>query len=546
MKHDAIMRRACRNVIQNVMRITGMDETDNVDFRGDYGIAKHPGGSMGTQGKNQTYPHDGRIIVNAKETYRESEVINSAVREPDAQPIFLDQSLGIVIKPVYSATDVELSFTFRAKTKTEAQNWRDDIKVRMADNRQQHLHELEYHFPVPVWCSMFLKHVHTLREAQGGYGQSLGEYLKEAYTKRAYLAGTQDGDLKKTLLVIGEHQIGVQGWFDFQDVPEEDKVGDGGPAWNISFTYRFNYKKPVEINAQYPLVIHNQLIDAMYIPNPQEIRDPDKVSNYRGSYKFALDTFDYEARTAPRPNGGIMIPEFDEWIPDAVPNYTTSLITWMTFPQPADLQLVFSEEDVLTTGFDPSILAYMRRQGQKLVKRGQAAIHFCLYRDNDPIADGDLVVTVTERGFEIRTKSVPDIRLRYHMRMSFCTSYALYTEEALEELHQDGYATLRMFQTVVNKLDVETAQKEHMTDGTLSVPYIKWFFKFLRNQQIGYHEDQGGGKWGDNLNNDVVDDPTWLDNNSFFGTMDRPYVEILTILVGRRGDKDASSFTSQS
>lgn len=537
--NDSVSRRVYKSVIDNVIRITGMD-VDRVELRGDLAVATQPGGELGDKGKSNRYQHEGRVIVTGRETYRDSEVINAATRHPDAQPIFEDQTLGIHIKPIYSYTDVELVFLYRAKSKQEAMVWRDDIKIRLADNRQQHLHELEYHYPVPAWCSVFLKEVYEKREAVGGYGDTLGDYLRNHYTKRATVVVAQDGDLKKSLLVIAEKQIGVQGWFDFIEPVEEEKNEDG-PTYNIQFSYKFNYKKPLEVNAQYPLVIHNQLIDAKFIPKPFH-EDPDKKLSYRGDFKFALDTFDYAVRQPARPIGGIMIPDFDEWIPEQVPNYTTTFISWMTVIEPKDLQLFFGEQDVLDTGFHPSILAYMRRNVKNLGRKGQCALYFTLYRDGAPIADGDLEFTLTEKAFTIRSISMPDIRQRYHLRLSFCTNGSLYTEAAMQELHTDGMTTLRMFHTVVNKLDVEAAQAEYMTEeGELSIPYIKWFFKMMRDQHTGWvpGSDGSGGH-----NNDRIDDKTWLENDiTFHGAMDVPYVEILTILAGKRTgvSKDAST-----
>ena len=535
---DPVMRRVAKSVVDRVLEITGINKSTRVELRGNIGEANQPGSELGEEGKTLRFSHDGRVIVTARETFRDSEVINAAVRDADVDPIFQDQAIGVHIKPVFSYTDVELNFTYRAKSKQEAFIWRDDIKIRLADNRQQHLHELEYHYPVPPWCSLLLKEVHTLRENVAGYGDSLGEYLRAFYTKRATVVTTLDGSADKSILVIAEKQIGVQGWFDFIEPIEEEK-NDDGPSYNIQFTYKFNYKKPVEVNIQYPLTVHSQLISPKFIPKAYS-EDPDKKLSYKGMFKWSLDTFDYEVRRPQKMLGGIMIPDFDEWIPTLIPNYTTSFINWMTMPAEGDWNLLFSEEDIINTGFDDSILAYMKRQGNRLVKLGQCALHFCLYRDDLYIADGDLEVIQKPRAFDIRTLSVPDQRRNYHMRLSFCTNIDLYTDDALFDMSKDGMTTLRIFQTVVNRLDVEDAQKNHISeDGELSIEYIKRFFAMLRWQRTGYHANAGigggstgTGSYASNNNNPIVDGGGWLDDNSLLGVLDQPYVEILTILAG--------------
>lgn len=541
--HDTVTRRVAKSVIDNVIRIARMD-VERVEIRGESQQAAQPGTELGDTKLFNRFQHDGRVIVTLRETYVESEVINAEVRHPYAQPIFADPMLGIHIKPIYSNTEMELNFTYRAKSKSEANVWRDDIKVRMADNRQSHLHEADYFFAVPNFCSELLIHMHELREKQAGYGESLGEYLQRYYTKRARVLTNQSGNDKVSLLTIAEKQLGIQGWFDF-DTPIEEEKQEDGPSYLIQFNYKFSYLKPVELNVLYPQVVHNQLISPDYLVVKPKEEDPMRLPTYKSDYRFALDHFDYLARIPRKPIGGIHIPDYDEWIPKGVTPYTTSLINWMVVFEAKDMNLCFNQEDVLNTGFLPEFIEWMRGEGNKMVKQGQSPIHFCLYRDDQYIVDGDLEIVVTDQAFEIRTKTPCDLRQRYHLRMGFCTELAKYTEEALMAMHVNGMNTLRLFQSVVNRLDVEDAQLNHMTeDGKLSISYIKRFFGFLRDQRIGSETITQPD--GNNQNNRYPSD-SWFENDDNFGfRMDVPYVMQLTILAGNRNrvNADASSTAS--
>lgn len=534
--YDAVSRRVAKSVITNLLRITRMDEKTRVEIRGDSQTAAQPGSELTDDRLINRLANDARVIVSFRETYSDSEVINAEVRHPYAQPIFADPMIGVHIKPIYSATDMELNFTYRAKSKQEAMIWRDDIKIRMADNRQSHLHEVEYHFPVPNFCAGLLMHIHQLREGVAGYGDTLGQYLKKHYTKRATVLTNQAGDDSNTLLVIAEKQLGVQGWFDF-DLPVEEEKNEDGPSYLIQFNYRFNYHKPVELNVVYPQVVHNQLISPEYLVVKPKEEDPLRLPTYKSDYRFALDHFDLLARIPPKPLGGVSIPDYDEWIPRAVLPYTTSLINWMVVFEPKDLHLILGEQDILNTGLMPEVVQYMRRCGNNLVKLGHAGLHFTLFRDLEPIADGDLEIVVTEQAFEVRCKTPADLRQRYHLRLDFCTELAKYSEEALMDLHDTGLITLRLFQSVVNRLDVEDAVANHMDDqGRLSISYIKRFFGFMREQRYGNPNINGErAEDGQGINNDRHGHDSWYDNDSSFGfRMDRPYVEILTILAGER------------
>lgn len=532
MTYDSVSRRVAKSVIDNVIRICDIDKNTRVEIRGEQQVAAQPGSELGDESVTIRLQQDERVIVTLRETYVDTEVINAEVRHPYAQPIFADPMIGVHIKPIYSNTEMELNFTYRAKSKSEALVWRDDIKVRMADNRQSHLHQVEYHFPVPNFCSKLLSHVYNLREAVAGYGESLGEYLKRYYTKRATVLTNQAGNQDNTLLVIAEKQLGVQGWFDF-DLPVEEEKNEQGPSYLIQFNYKFSYNKPVELNVVYPQVVHNQLLSPEFLTTKPKVEDPLLLPTYKSDYRFALDNFDFLARIPQRPIGGQMVPDYDEWIPASVVPYTTSLITWMIVFEPKDVYLAFNTDDVLAANILPEVLTFMKSHGQRMLRIGQSPFHFALYRDDQPISDGILEYVETPRAFEIRTKTPADLRQRYHLRLGFCTELSLYSEEALMDMHHNGLVTLRIFQSVVNRLDVEDALANHMTaDGKLSISYIKRFFGFMRDQLIGAPVNHGSIGKSTSLNNNRQNDPSWYsDDTSFNRRLDTPYVEILTIIA---------------
>lgn len=528
---DSVSRPVAKSVIDKIIHITSLDKTTRVEIRGEQQKAAQPGTEIGDLNTpDLRLIHDGRVIVSFRETYVDSEVINAEVRHPYAQPIFADPNIGIHIKPIYSATEMELNFTYRAKSKQEAAVWRDDVKVRMADNRQAHLHEADYHFPVPDFCSMLLKHVYELREAQAGYGDKLGDYLQLHYTKRAKVLTTQGGDDRNTLLVIGEKQVGIQGWFDFE-LPIEEEKNESGPSYLVQFNYKFSYHKPVSLNVVYPQIVHNQLIAPDFIVLRERTEDPLALPTYKSDYRFALDHFDLLARIPRKALGGQCIPEYDEWIPDSVRPYTTSLINWMVVFSQKNMVLALDEADIQGANFSEDVMAFMRAQGSKMVTLGQSPFHFGIYRGKEPVADGVLSIKLTPTAFTVETTEPVDLRQSYHMRLSFCTEIEKYTEQALMDLHENGIVALKLFQSVVNRLDVEDAYRNHMTeDGKLSISYIKRFFGWMRHQQYGGVDTPTGTN-----NNNRYPSDTWLDNDDNFGfRMDVPYVEILTIVALKR------------
>lgn len=519
--YESITRRMVHSVVVQIMQRTGLSTKIPIRFYGALGRNYQPGSTIEEdQGEPNQFDTEPVVTVSVTEQYKEDAIINTPVRHQDAQYIFEDRALDILLKPIYSETAVSLEFSYRGRTRADVLRWRDDVKVRAGDGRQANLHELEYQYPVPGYALVVLYHLWSLREAVAGYGETFGEWLRAHMTKQATTLANFNGE--KTLLTIKERQVGVQGWFDFTEPPQEER-GEDGTNWTVNFTYNFTYQKAISTNFLYPLVVHNQLIDDRFY-SQEKPYDPYDRPRYQGDVRFSYDTVAEMYRKPSDPLGGMRFPEFDEWTPECVPNATTSLINWLMQVEQPDPTMLLNLPDMGEWVFDEGFLDFLRQEYPYVSRRGQSFVTFTLFENLLPISEPCLVM---DENLILRSSSPMDLRSVYHLRLGLITDYGLFTQRAIEAMENGGRTTLMLFQCLVNDLDVEYA--ETLLIGGKKVPlwYIEWFFGILRDRITGTAGggiSAGGGGPGAGLTGGYY--------------IDWPLVGILTIIAKRKPDEE--------
>lgn len=440
---DAISKYVSHAVTQDIVAHTGMAADAPIYYRSLSGEITQPDSTVG--GKDaMRLDSDSAIFVSYKESFVGTSVINTPVREQEELLIFADPKLGIRAKPVYSYTAGMLEFSFRFNTRYAAEQWINDIKVRMGDNREYFTHELSFHYPIPKRMLIILKHIHTLRETQSGYGESYDEYMRAHITPAFGSITNQVGGGRTA--VIRQRQIGITGWFEF-DEPEQAEEEDASNVWVSSFTYRFEYQKPVEINLVYPLLVHNQLIDQRLFSTKPLYRIDSR--NYESGVMRAADRIGpTEERLRRRNTGGVMLPEWDEWLPYHVAPSTASVLTAALVLDPSNPLYLFNlESDVDPYGWHPAVLKFFLESELPYInKYGQSILYMQLYENDKPLDDG--VLELTSDGDIYATRPL-SLRNTYHLRLSFVLRWTTLSQGAIDRLSKHPDATWEILDSIV-------------------------------------------------------------------------------------------------
>lgn len=418
--YESITRPVAMTVARQVAELMGWSETINILFLGDIEEAAMPGSTPGASDLPSKFNNNGRIRLEITENAIEDRILATAVYQKEHLPIFVDKDLGIKLHPVYSGTEIVLQFQFRAPNRVLAKRFRDDALIKTAMGRKENLHELTYHYGLPPAYLIMLQQFHSMREAVAGYGEDFSVWVSNHITPRATNLMNLNGTQQQ--LVIGETQICPQGWFDFNAVPEPESKNDETGTWLVNFTYTLQFDKVIGIAAQWPLVIHNQLVDETYrdTPNASGVFvgsiDPDRIERAPSLSRFAFDKFTtlYSSACA-RKYGGVSIPEYDEWEPAIVHPNTVSIANVMLMVDLDDPTAIMDLHELGNYSIQADILAYLASDHTNLTIYGQSAVHLALYVDDYPMVDGTITV---DANLVVRAAQPLNPRSRYHLRIS--------------------------------------------------------------------------------------------------------------------------------
>ena len=462
---ESVLRPIIHEIARDLFQVTGIDPLTTIFFPGDHDRAKQTGSSITPSSEHARMSAGSKLTIDVDENYEMERVLATAVQRPENLFIFRDDAIETSIKPAYSPSDVTINFRFRAVDETSAIRFRDDIKTRVSMGQTERLHSLSYHYLIPKEFLVILEELHRMREAVAGYGDTYEDYFKARVTKRATVLSNLSGE--QTAWAIAETQLRVQGWFTFEGAPEKGEKNSDIDTWQVNFSYRFKYERPVACVMQYPLVVHNQLVGQRFRPSPAD--KVERAENYARSYSLSAQNFGYfekgsginQAVVQP-PWPGIQIPEFDEFIPASVVTSTKRVFTILTTVDPMQPTLLLNLGDLGTRWkIQPGVLAYLLAVRDRLPYPNAAPFLLTLYRDRNIVANNALVV---DANGDVHSTTPLSLRHYYHVRLGLQTNWRTIDTPALDLLREDGETLTRVISSVSPLLNLRP--------GMLSTGYV--------------------------------------------------------------------------
>lgn len=444
----SVTRPVIFEVARAIMAATGIHPNTQIFYPGESEKVLQQGSEMNPDENAELniMPFSERISIEVDELFEEDRMNSTAVHRQETIPIFLDDPLEIMIKPVYASTDYTINFRYRAVDKPGAERWRNEMRARVADERQVHDYSASYSYLIPTAFLAILEELHRMREAVAGYGEDYQTYFGKNSTKRITTIATQSGH--SSALAVAETQSRVNGWFDFSGMPELGSKEDEGDTWTISFSFKFKFDKPIACVMHYPIILHNQIVDQKF--RPSESRSDDdwrtKPVAFSSSTGF-LNHFESgrDVRKL-QSNQGYGIPEFDEFIANAMPRSTLRVVTQLTQIDPANPKLLFNLlTDLEDLEFTPSMAEFLKSESKYMTQPYRSIFQLTLFRNHDIVDDMPIVAT---SNLDLSTVNAMDLRCYYHVRLSIVTDLRLLPTEAIDRARDHGLALIEIIKTL--------------------------------------------------------------------------------------------------
>jgi hypothetical protein len=440
---QTVTRPVVVDMIQEMKKFTDIPDEVPLFYPGPSGKTFQPGSSLEKDGKTNQVRGSfyNQLSIEVDEQYEHDSFLTTPVEHPEHLFVFRDDYLNLYIKPAYSAIDVTINLKFRARDKTTAERWRDQLKMKIGRGHLVNLHDVTYSYFIPPAMLAILQEIHRLRENVAGYGEDWSTYFEKTVTGKFSIVTDQAG--KNQAYTISETQMRVQGFWDFDGAPEKGGHEDGGETWTIAAAYKFRYHRPEVCYMKYPLMVHNQLLDQKWRPTGTnyEVEKQERVYQWStGAFRHFEKNYELDKIAKYE---GVFVPDFDEWMPDQVWPFTRRLISIMLQINTANpTYLAKLPDDMDPYTMEPEVLAFMYKEAPYLMTPRNSIFNVALYQGTTLLPTTSATV---DAQLNVISTFQPDLRQDYHVRLSVFYDINQLTPDAKRRLQENCGAAIKIF-----------------------------------------------------------------------------------------------------
>jgi hypothetical protein len=495
-----VVRPVILAVTKSLLDHLQIDPKTNVRYNGAEDTSWQPGSTLGTKESQvgiNTWNSSESIRIEVS-TGHSKERLGGPTHNSLASPIFMENNIGLYLSPTYFTQDVQLRLIYKASSRSSANTWRDLMIQRYRDGFNLIHHQASYTYLIPDFFFAFTGHAFGLMQSQAAY-ENL-DYKNWFYQNASSKVGpvTNQG-ATKTAIGVSETQVGIMTSYEENPLDVKSEKVDNTNAYTTELVFKFNFDKPYTLRMEYPCVIHNQVVNDIFIPQYDQYTAEDFVksqfSSMNGLSYFSNNQMDSRANAMQ----GIVIPAWDDYrlkytLPD-----TATVFTALCTVSEDDPYTLLDLKDLGDFQLSSELLNWISTsEYANITGKPSSVIVLSLY-ENDFLCSQE-VLSVTKDCMVISKKDL-DLRKTYHVRFAFYTNIYTVGIQAHQRLVDSGISSSFVhfleYQTSGYNTGVETFNHERSSSvdlkdywsGKYPLPmirnwhgfYVQTFFKVSEN-----------------------------------------------------------------
>ena len=435
---QAVVRPIVFGVLEDIKHRIFLPHEIKVQFNGDQDATFQPGTAISNKGEQYRFPETSKLTIEVSERLIDDLRSTTFTYQPEHIPLWLNDALEVEMRPIYASVELVISIRYRVNSRSEARRFYDFMMMKLRDRDDTTFHDIKYGISLPLVYTEILKEIHRLQELQAGYGETFEEFfnkgVKLGYTEETDQAG------KNVLGVFADTQSRCLGFFDIPDTPDKAVKEEGTDAYMVEFPYTLRYEKPMDVYFRYPIVIHNSVLSSRYRPKTRMMLESDKLTErsvsmnaftyFDGTRDFKSDVMSYPGRT---------IPDFDEFVPRSVPDFTKRVFTILVLLGEEDLTVPLMnlndlEHESIGMKLADAVKNAIVSESPWITNYRKSIFHLGFYKGRIMQAENLLEI---DEDFNIRyTGSLDEFSKRkyYHLRLSMITDLSILDDDAKNRL----------------------------------------------------------------------------------------------------------------
>lgn len=376
-----------------------------------------PQSTLNHQESSLRLPGDIKIELSLQETPTEHAAL-IMTHAAETRYVFADIENRVYVKPIYTPIESVMRIKISGQSRSQVQDIHRMLMITVQQQGRFLRHECAYNYIVPRYVILSLINIHQLREANGGYGESLGQYLKSKFTES--MTPIVDSAGGQANFTIAETGILINGNFNYQETPVPERADSIG-EYTIEFEYRYFYERPDFMHISHPVTIHNQLMDQRFL-ELNTLISPEQYNAQYGQLQSAFGS----TRLPPNPvDFFYRQPYFDDWKIGYKPKNFDVLISYLAGVEDQSTRLL-NLLDVEHFSIKSAMLNYIKDAYGLMTQNNQSLLVFRVYHwynimdSNRYAIDADL---------NVDTDFTLNVRDQYHGIVAANTSFDLINPE---------------------------------------------------------------------------------------------------------------------
>lgn len=435
-----VLRPLVMGVVRDIMVRTGIGPDTQIKYAGPLGQLIQPGSSpVGKdEGNRAQFGSQPAIKVEVSERLVDEEASVNNVFKTNHAPVFIDNELGVYMRPDTAFHEVQLSLTIRHPDELTAQRWKDALRYNLRAGKLVYSHSVKWYTHMDPVIMILMKEIHRLREAVDGYGDTYEEYLADHFGPKIQLITTmepaQEGDERRNALVHAESVGDIRGWFDFPLTSDNATKSDNDKNFETQVTYTIQFDKPSNWNFLYPISVHNQLLSDTW-RRKDLAGDEQNVVKIRSQMNETIEYFRMAraVQEHAKETECIQIPRFDDFIPSMEITRTRGL--WNALVQLEQEEpdgLLLDLNDMGEFEFSDTVKAFLKGEAPFVAKTFKSVFQIYLYERDRLLNAADYLYMTDD--LKIYCKRELDFRKVYHLRFSVVEDLSLLDQDAIDRI----------------------------------------------------------------------------------------------------------------
>lgn len=304
---------ASLRAVLNFYSLTGIDK---VYFNGDAEIAKQLFTDMDSgirADMNTDFKLINKLYIVAEE---QPSIFNNGYgnsqRTITNRPVWSTEDNKVMIIPTYDGREITVDANAHFRTRQEARNFRN--RLEQARNRQANdlNFNVNVHYPLTHQVLYFLTTIHKRLVNAGATTLEFAPWFFSNAIMPFTTITNPVGNNTEVVLQQRKDEIGI--FFEEPTIALTRKSNEYLGRYEVSFRYKFYWNEQTDWDIRYPLMVYQQPLDRIYMPEPQ--------LGYRNGFnphafiELGMINLLTKNRTKHSPYYQ-RVPEYDMWVPPA-------------------------------------------------------------------------------------------------------------------------------------------------------------------------------------------------------------------------------------